>query len=97
MCIKLWGLQGAAIAVAISFLVMSIVRVFYAWKHINQMNIIWYVTLTLLYVIFIIVVVYDAPLTINIPLYFVILGIVCLMSKDVIKPALNILKMKLGR
>lgn len=97
VCIKLWGLQGAAIAVAISFLVMSIVRVFYAWKHINQMNIIWYVTLTLLYVIFIIVVVYDAPLTINIPLYFVILGIVCLMSKDVIKPALNILKMKLGR
>lgn len=93
-CIKMWGLQGAAIAMAISFLVMSISRLIYAWKHINEMNLLWYVAMTLLYILFIVVVLIDAPLYINIPLYFLIITCVCLISRREIVPVWEIIKSK---
>ena len=79
-------------AVAFSFLVMSVVRLKYAWKHINEMKLSWYTIMTLLYILFIVVVLVDSPLYINIPLYLVILAVVCLMSRDVIVPVWDTVK-----
>ncbi len=91
-CIKLWGLQGAAIAVAFSCFVMVVARMVYAWKHINEMPIWWYVIMTLLCLLFIIVVVIDLPLYINIPIYLVILTVICFLSRDVLKPVFETAK-----
>jgi len=81
--IRLWGLQGAAIAVAVSFFVMSVSRLIYAWKHINEMKLRWYLAMLLLYVGFIVVVLLDYPLSFNIPVYLLILGCVFLLSRKV--------------
>lgn len=80
--IRYWGLQGAAIAVAFSFFVMAISRIAYAWKHINEMKLTWYLVMTLLYILFIVVVLLDHPLYISIPVYVLILAVVCLLSRD---------------
>lgn len=93
-CIKLMGLQGAAIAIAFSFLVMSVARLIFAWKHINEMRIGWYVVMTLLYIFFCIVVLQDASLYINVPLYIAILAVVCIFSKNEIVPVLDTIKDK---
>lgn len=92
--VKMWGILGAAIAVVISFLVMSIVRLVYSWKHINEMNIWWYCLMTLLYVTFIIVVLIDAPLFVNIPLYLAIIVTICFFGKNEIVPVWNTIKEK---
>lgn len=86
LCIKYWGLQGAAIAVAISSFVIAVSRICYAWKHINQMPLIWYTLMTLLCILFIVIVILDAPLYINIPIYAGILVAICLLSRDVLAP-----------
>lgn len=80
--IKLWGLQGAAIAVAFSFLVMVISRLIYAWKHINEMKLSWYILTTGLFVLYIIFVLLDNPLLFNIPIYLAIIAAVFLFSRD---------------
>lgn len=90
--IKLWGLQGAAMAIAFSFFIMSIVRLKYAWKHINQIKLWWYITVLLLYIVLIIIVLYDAPLYINIPLYLIIITIISYLSMDVIRPVIATFK-----
>ena len=90
--IRFWGLQGAAIAVAFSFLVMSISRLIYAWKHINEMKLLWYILLTFLYVVFIFFVLFDLPLYINVPVYIILLMIICYMSRDVMMPVLDTIK-----
>jgi len=92
ICIKFWGLQGAAIAVSLSFFVMAVARLVYAWKHINEMRLSWYILVTLLYIIFIVLVLADNSLLLNIPLYLVILGIVFFMSRDIIAPLLGMMK-----
>lgn len=88
LCIKYWGLQGAAIAVAFSSFVMALSRICYAWKHINEMPLVWYTIMTLLCILFIFVVILDAPLYINIPIYLGILVAICLLSRDVLVPVL---------
>lgn len=90
--IRLWGLQGAAIAVAFSFFVMSLVRLFYTWKHINEMKLLWYFIMTLLYILFIVIVLFEFPIYISIPLYFVIISAVFFFSKDVITPVWETVK-----
>lgn len=92
LCIKLWGLQGAAIAMAFSFFVMSVVRIIFAWKRISQIQLSWYFMVTLLYILFIAVVLIDKPLIINIPLYIVIVSVICFVSKDVIIPVWETVK-----
>ena len=85
--IRLWGLQGAAIAVAFSFFVMSISRLIYAWKHINEMKVAWYILMTILYILFIVVVLLDHSLYFNIPVYAAILALVYLLSRDRLIPS----------
>ena len=90
LCIKLWGLQGATISVAFSCFVIAVARIIYAWKHINEMDLGWYVIMTLLCILFIVVVLLDWPLYINIPIYFLIFGILLFMSRDVLVPVLQV-------
>ncbi len=45
--VHLLGLMGVSIAVSGSFLCMAIVRIYYAWKHINLFNIKYYVIIML--------------------------------------------------
>lgn len=95
-CIKLFGLQGAAIAIAFSFLVMSVARLVYAWKHINEMHVGWFVVMTLLYILFCVVVLMDAPLYVNIPLYAIILLVISVLSKQELIPVWMTIKQRLG-
>ena len=97
ICVKLWGLQGAAIAVAFSFFVMVAVRLKYAWKHINEMKIWWYVIMTLLYILFFVVVLLDAPLFINIPIYLIILAAISIVGKNEIHPVLQVIYKKIKK
>ena len=90
--IKIWGLQGAAIAVAVSCLVMAITRTWYAWNYINEMPLLWYFASVLLSIVFIIVVLLDMPLYVSIPLYIIIVVILFGISKDVLVPAWETLK-----
>jgi len=98
ICISFWGIQGAAIAVAISCAVTCVSRIIYAWKHINTMPLTWYTVITLICILFIVVVLFDAPLYYNIPLYFIMLAVICWFSRDVVIPvwetARNIIKRK---
>lgn len=48
--VKLMGLMGVCLAVAASFLVMVLVRLCYAWKHINLFSIKYYLGMLLLLV-----------------------------------------------
>lgn len=61
VCIKYWGLFGAGIAISGSFLVMTIVRIIYAWRHINEFNVKYYIAMFLLYIILIVFVSMDMP------------------------------------
>ena len=92
-----WGIQGAAIAVAVSCFVMAVSRTWYAWKHINEMPLKWYMLLTSLCILFIVVVLCDWPLYINIPIYVIIIGFVFLSSRDVLIPTWNTLKGVINR
>ena len=85
--IKLWGIQGAAIAVAASYFVMGVLSVYYAWKYIDQMKIGWYILLTIL----VIVVVIDPPLYFSIPSYLLIVSLICLLSRDCMHPLFKFL------
>lgn len=63
--IKLWGLYGAALAIAASFFCMFMVRLVYAWKYINLFDIKYFASMLLLYASFIIVVIKDFGALIN--------------------------------
>lgn len=82
---KYWGLQGTAIAVAFSFFVMAIVRLIYAWKYINEFNLTYYGIMLILYVSYNIVVIYDAPMYVNLPTYIFIISVMCIINKNMIK------------
>ena len=75
--VKIMGLMGVCLAVAASFLVMAIVRLCYAWKHINQFNIKYYVVMLLLLVAVSVVMIMSRntflTLSVNIVLMFLLL------------------------
>lgn len=50
--VRPFGVYGVAWAAASSFLVMTLIRIHYAWRDINEMSIIYYVLALLLYVVF---------------------------------------------
>lgn len=83
VCIKYWGLFGAGAAICGSFLVMTIVRLFYAWKHINLFSVRFYASMFALYLTLIVVVSMDAPLwSIVVTSVIVLLGMVFLNKND---------------
>lgn len=83
LCIKYWGLFGAGAAIFGSFLVMTIVRIIYAWKHINLFSIKYYVEMFLLYILLIVAVSMDAPIWgITACAVFVLLGMTFLNRND---------------
>ena len=57
--VKYFGLMGVCIAVAVSFLCMVIVRLKYAWKHINLFDVKYYMAMLLLIVVVAVVFVLD--------------------------------------
>ena len=51
--INIYGTLGVAWAAVASFFVMTIVRLYFAWKDINQMNITYYLSAFILYLLFV--------------------------------------------
>ena len=92
VCIVIWGLQGAAIAVAFSCFIIALTRIIYAWKHINEMPVKWYCAMTTLCVIFIITVLTDLPTFINVSAFVTLLVVACLLSRDVLLPVCQTVK-----
>lgn len=92
---KLYGLQGAAIAVALSFFVMALVRLKYAWKYINEINLNYYIIMVILYILFNIIVILDYPLWMNVPLYIIILCFIISINSKIIKYLVEYIYLKL--
>lgn len=86
--IKFWGLYGVCIAVVISFLFMLGSRVYYAWNYINQLDIVYYMKMFVIYGIFIILNVMDANAYICICSYLISIILIAIMNKDIAKKTL---------
>lgn len=79
--IKLFGIAGVAIAVALSFLCMTVVRLKYAWKHINMFDIKYFITVMLIYILYIYINYMDLNLKAELFVFFTIVGLIILISK----------------
>ena len=52
--IRVYGVYGVAWAAATSFMVMTLVRLYFVWKDVNNMNVLYYLSSIVLYIIFLI-------------------------------------------
>lgn len=68
--VYLWGLYGVCIAIAASFLVMFVLRVFYAWDKINLFSIYYYLTSFVSYTIIVILI------TLDVSTILIVLGLI---------------------
>ena len=80
--VKLWGIMGACIAVAGSFLCMTIARLIYAWKYINSFDIKYYTEMFILFIILIIAISIDINILFIILLFFTIITIMIVLNKQ---------------
>lgn len=65
LLIKIWGLMGVCFAITGSFFVMFVFRVFYAWNHINEFSIKYYLSSFLFYSSIVVLVTLDVPLVLQ--------------------------------
>lgn len=79
--IRIFGLFGACIAVACSFLCMWVVRMAYAWRFINQFDISYYILMISLYILLSFIVVLNLNIYICIILYSLIFLFFYILNK----------------
>ena len=80
-CINFFGLTGVPIAVSVSFLVMVIVRLKYAWKHINMFDVKYFSLVSLLYVFLCSVIMLDINNLISIGSTLLVITIIVIISR----------------
>ena len=81
---RLFGIAGVAIAVALSFLCMIIVRLNYAWKYISLFDIKYFVTILFFYISFIAEYFFDLGSLIDAITFLLVMCLIFIVSKDVI-------------
>lgn len=93
--VKLWGLMGVCIAVVISFLCMVIVRLKYAWKHINLIDIKYYLMMLALVSLVAVAYVMDLPWIYVVTISIVSVLFMLLLNKTETKALVAIAKTKI--
>ena len=81
LLVNLFGLMGVCIAVALSFLCMTVSRVVYAWPHIRGFNIIYYSYMTLILVIQAAIYININSFVLNIIVFLCCITIMLLLNK----------------
>ncbi len=92
--VKFLGLTGVCLAVALSFLCMLIVRLIFAWKHINEFNIKYYVLMLVLLFIVCLSMMFSKTMIIVVCVAVIVLGIMYLLNRDEARGVLVLLKNK---
>lgn len=82
VCIKYFGLMGAPWAIVFSFLFMTVARMKYAWKHINEMNIGYYIMMCIVYLIFNYVILSDMWPILKVVVYLILFTLMILFNKN---------------
>lgn len=90
--IKLYNIAGVAMAVALSFLCMTIVRLKYAWKHINMFDSKYFILVMLIYIAYIYVNYMDLSFYVELVAFSITIGLILLMSKKEINAIIIRLK-----
>lgn len=90
--IKIWGLIGVPIAVACSFLCMIIIRIRFAWRHINLLEIPYLIKIFAIYTILIAVITMDFGQFYNICSFILAVLLITLISKKEFRSITNFVK-----
>jgi len=80
--VYLFGLLGACVAVNISFLSILVARIRFAWASINQINLKYYITSSILYLLVVVAITIDVNVCINIALSCILMGYVFYNNYD---------------
>ena len=94
LLIKPLGLYGVCLAIVLSFFVIFITRVIYAWKHISSFYIPYYVFIFFLYILFVTLVTVDIAIYIQVIFLLFFLSVAYLFNKDDLKQIYKIIKNK---
>ena len=94
---KLFGLMGVCLAVVGSFLCIFIVRLYYAWKHINLFDIKYYTAMMLLLVFVSIVIVKSDTIVLTAGVTVASVAIMLIMNKEDNKRVLELVKSKINK
>ncbi len=92
LLINIWGLFGAAISAALSFVVMIVVRIKYAWPHINELDLKYLSLMFFLYLFLITMVTINISGVITVIVFVLVVALMLLISRKELIPLLKILK-----
>ena len=92
--IKIWGLMGVCLAIAGSFLVMFVLRVFYAWHIINQFSVKHYAISFALYVGLVIVTTFDTGYLILIMVFILYVFFTVILNRQDIRDLIGSVSLK---
>jgi O-antigen/teichoic acid export membrane protein len=95
--VKMMGLMGVCLAVAFSFLVMVVVRLSYAWKHINLFSVRYYTIMILLVTVVSAVVILSESLVYTLLTGLVAVSIMILMNRQELSGLLQLVKSRIKR
>lgn len=95
--IKLWGLSGVCISIAASFLVMSIVRLIYAWKYINLLDLRYLFILLLTLIGYVVFVIGDFNPIISVLFQIVIIIIMILFNYTYVNSVITIVRNRIHK
>lgn len=82
--IKLWGLTGVCISIAASFLIISIIRLIFAWRYINLLDLRYILVLFLTLTIYVILIVGDLNPVFSISCQIILLTAIILSNRTYI-------------
>jgi len=95
LLIKSYGLMGVCIAVTLSFLIMAIVRVKFAWKHINLLDTKYYLFTTTILTIQSVIYILNIGIVVDISVLLVSCVILMLLNRSSIKSIMQRVENKL--
>lgn len=82
LLVQYMGLMGVCVAVALSFFCMTIVRIKYAWRYINELDIVYYCKMLCILLIQTTLYIYIANIWINIIVFFMSMSIMLLFNRE---------------
>lgn len=91
---RICGLMGVCVAVSVSFFLMLVSRVIFAWKHINEMNLTYYFLMILLFIILTICIITEVNKLFNIVTTVVVMAIMISINWSECKNILRLMRIK---
>lgn len=88
------GLFGVCLAIVLSFLVLFVTRIYYAWKHIDAFNVKYYVFIFTLYIIFVLIITFDVSIYLQLLAIIVFLLMSYFLNKDDVSSVFKMVKSK---